>query len=314
MAFIGDQGVNPSAVAVLQLIHDEGADMVLHQGDLGYTINAVAWDQQIDATLGADFPYFGSIGNHDCLDSLPGCSGPGNWPDYQALLQARLDRIPGASCTGELGVNAACTYMGMFFILSGVGTAGTDHETFITDALNADDSLWRICAWHKNHNLMQVGSKTSEVSLTIYDACRAGGAIIATAHEHSYSRTHLMSSFANQTILSTSSEINIDFGQTIAFVSGIAGQSIRAENPTRAADPWWARIYTATQGAEPGALFCSFNDQSVPTRAHCYFKDIGGFVADEFDLVTVPEPSLSALQMCVLASMMLLFRCCRRAR
>ena len=290
VAFIGDQSVSTGAVAVLELIRDEGADMVLHQGDLGYTLNALAWDQQIDATLGANFPYFGSIGNHDCLMSLPGCSGPGNWPDYQALLQARLDRIPGASCTGDLGVNAACTYEGIFFVLSGVGTSSTGHETFIADSLGASDSDWRICSWHKVDELMQVGFYVTEVPLSTYDVCRAGGAIIATGHQHHYSRTHLMSSFSSQTILSTSSELSIGNGQTIAFVSGLGGHSVRVENPTRAADPWWASVYTSTQGAQFGALFCSFNYQSVANRAHCYFKDIGGVVADEFDLVSLFAP------------------------
>jgi hypothetical protein len=42
IAFIGDQSVSAGAVAVLELIRDEGADMVLHQGDLGYTSNALA--------------------------------------------------------------------------------------------------------------------------------------------------------------------------------------------------------------------------------------------------------------------------------
>jgi hypothetical protein len=308
VAFIGDQGIGSAAIATLELIRDEGAEMVLHQGDLGYTLNAQVWDQNIDDALGFDFPYFGTIGNHDCLDILPGCSGPGDWPDYQALLEARLDRIPGASCVGEVGINAACTYMGIFFILSGVGTSGTGHETFIMDALSADDSIWRICTWHKNHQLMQVGNKASEVPLSTYDACRAEGAIIATAHEHSYSRTHLMGSFANQTILSTSNEMHIGLGQTFAFVSGLGGRSVRAENATRAADPWWASIYTSTQGARPGALFCSFGYLGETNRAHCYFKDIGGAIADEFDVVTtlVPEPNLSILNFVVLGTVVLL--------
>jgi hypothetical protein len=177
--------------------------------------------------------------------------------------------------------------MGIFFILSGVGTLGTDHEAFVTNALSTSDSSWRICTWHKNHQLMQVGGKGTEVPMSMYDACRAGGAIIATAHEHSYSRTHLLSSFANQTILDTSAELSIGEGQTIAFVSGLGGLSVRAENATRAADPWWASIHTSTQGAQSGALFCSFNHQSVFNRAHCYFKDLGGVVADEFDLVSL---------------------------
>lgn len=148
--------------------------------------------------------------------------------------------------------------------------------------------------------------------MALYDACRAGGAIIATAHEHSYSRTHLMSSFANQTILDTSAELSIGEGQTIAFVSGLGGLSVRAENATRAADPWWASIHTSTQGAQSGALFCSFNHQSVFNRAHCYFKDLGAVVADEFDLVSlnaqtpVEVPTTSDLGLAILVVAFLL--------
>ena len=298
IAFIGDQGLGGGAALVLQLIASEGADMVLHQGDLGYSLDAAAWDQRITNALGADFPYFATVGNHDCLAAQPGCSGPGDWPDYQSLLQARLDRIPDAHCVGDLGVNASCDYKGIFFILSGVGTEGSGHETFIANALAGTDSIWRICSWHKNHTLMQAGFKGTEVPLSTYDACRAGGAIIATGHEHSYSRTHLMSSFATQTILGTGSLLQIGEGQTIAFVSGLAGFSIRPENPARAGNPWWASVYTSTQGADHGALFCSFNVLGMPDRAHCYFKDVSGVVADEFDLesIVVPEPGARALR------------------
>jgi len=202
--------------------------------------------------------------------------------------------------------------MGISFILSGVGTFGTGHETFITDALTATDSGWRICSWHKVHELMQVGFYITDVQLSTYDACRAGGAIIATGHQHQYSRTHLMSSFTNQTILSTSSEISIGEGQTIAFVSGLGGHSVREENPTRVADPWWASVYTSTQSAQFGALFCSFNYQSAANRAHCYFKDIGGVVTDEFDLMSqfaktpAGVPTLSGQELALLAAALLL--------
>ena len=36
VAFIGDQGLSANARAVLQLIKDEEADFVLHQGDFDY--------------------------------------------------------------------------------------------------------------------------------------------------------------------------------------------------------------------------------------------------------------------------------------
>jgi len=36
VAIVGDQGLGPNAIAVLNLIKDEGAQMVLHQGDFDY--------------------------------------------------------------------------------------------------------------------------------------------------------------------------------------------------------------------------------------------------------------------------------------
>ena len=307
IAFIGDQSVSTNARAVLQLIADDGADMVLHQGDLGYTSNVAAWEQQIDDILGHDFPYFASVGNHDCASGISGCSGPGVWPDYQANLLARLSRTDGATCVGEYGVNASCTYKGIRFLLSGVGTQGTGHESFIRKSLAAATETWRICSWHKNQRLMQVGGKPDEVGWTVYDECRAGGAIIATGHEHSYSRTHLMSNFENQIIESTSNTLAIGPGQSFAFVSGIAGHSIRAQSAGLAANPWWASIYTSTQGADHGALFCTFNVGRVGNRAQCYFKDIAGTMVDQFELWSLhnpppPVPSFSMAGLVLLAA------------
>ena len=45
VAFIGDQSISRAARDVLQLIQAEGADMVLHQGDLAYDSNISGWDQ-----------------------------------------------------------------------------------------------------------------------------------------------------------------------------------------------------------------------------------------------------------------------------
>ena len=46
-----------------------------------------------------------------------------------------------------------------------------------------------------------------------------------------------------------------------------------------------AAIYTARQGAKPGALFCTFNENGIENRAHCYLRDIAGNVPDEFDVI-----------------------------
>ena len=276
VAFIADQGDGSDAEAVLQMIKTR-ADMVMHQGDFDYGSDPDGWDGMITNILGLNYPYFASVGNHD----TSAWSGSGG---YQAKLQARLDRIPDASCSGELGVKSACTYKGLFFILYGVGTVSTSGTTaYITDQLAQTNATWRICSWHKNQKLMQVGGKSSSVGWGPYEACLQGGAIVATGHEHSYSRTHLMDNFETQSIASTSNTLVIEEGKSFAFVSGLGGQSIRDQELS---GDWWASIYTSTQGANDGALFCTFFANGDPNRASCYFEDVDGVVPDQFELVS----------------------------
>ena len=298
VAFLGDQGSNTNSEAVLQLIATENADMALHQGDFDYGDNPTFWNNQINAFLGPSFPYFASVGNHDVAQ----------WSGYQQKLQERLALIPGAVCTGDLGVNSSCHYQGLFFILSGVGTLGSGHETYIQNELAADDSIWSICSWHKNQNAMQVGGKNDEVGWGAYEACRQGGAIIATAHEHSYERTKTLTSTTNQVIdpaWTDPNEVRVAEGSTFAFVSGLGGQSIRDQlRCTPTSYPYgcvdeWASIYTSSQGAQPGALFCEFNVNGQADKATCYFKNISGQTIDSFNItsfmgVDIPqEPPIS---------------------
>ena len=96
IAFIGDQSLGPNAVAVLNLIKSEGAQAVLHSGDLDYTDDPSTWEAQINSVLGPDFPYFVTIGNHDEL----AWRGPNG---YQQLLVNRFNRL-GITWNGDLGV------------------------------------------------------------------------------------------------------------------------------------------------------------------------------------------------------------------
>src|ERR1044072_322945 len=161
VAFIGAQGNNANSRAVLTLIKNEGAALVMHQGDFDYGDNPTAWDNNINTVLGSNFPYFASVGNHDVTQ----------WAGYQQKLQERLARIPGATCTGDLGTKAACHYQGLFFLLLGPGTIGTAHDTFARDQLAADNSVWSICSWHKNQQKMQIGGKTDETGWPVYEEC-----------------------------------------------------------------------------------------------------------------------------------------------
>lgn len=298
VAFIGDQGLGPRARAVLNLIKTEGAQAVLHQGDFDYQDNPAAWEAQINDILGPDFPYFASIGNHD-ENAWHGENG------YQQVLINRLTRI-GVTWEGDLAVKSSLRYKGLFFILVGPDVKGTGHDIYIKEKLAADSSIWSICSWHKNMQAMQVGSKSDEAGWGVYEEARKGGAIIATGHEHSYSRSHLLSDCINQIVASTSDTLvltkddsgtaNLDEGRSFVFVSGLGGNSVRDQQRCLPATPpygckgEWAAIYTSTQKASDGALFGTFNVNGVPNLATFYFKDVKGVVADSFAVISNVEP------------------------
>ncbi len=279
VAFIGDQGIGWGARRVLELIKDEGAHAVLHQGDFDYKDNPAAWDGMISQILGPGFPYFASVGNHD----KPRFRGPDG---YQEMLERRLRLISGARCKGDLGVMSACTYRNLFFVLSGIGTIPRRpdeprHIAFIRQQLAESGSEWKICSWHKNQRTMQVGDKQDEVGWAAYRACREAGAIIVTGHEHSYSRTHLMHDFENKVVASASPILRIAPGHSFVVVSGLGGGDIRRQ---RHGGPWWAAVYAKDHGAAHGALFCEFSGNSKGL-ARCYFKDIAGRIIDRFMII-----------------------------
>ena len=294
VAFIGDQGLGPDAEAVLRLIQSEGAQAVVHSGDFDYADDPAAWEAQIDAVLGPDFPYFASIGNHDVREYFAAGG-------YQDRLEARMERL-GIAWKGELGVRSSFSYQGIFIVLTAPGVffpgdlTGT-YRNFIRQELALDTSTWRVTSWHKNMREMQVGGKVSETGWGVYEAARRGGAIIATGHEHSYSRTHLLTSARQQTVASTDNTLVLsrdnpatpaDEGRSFVFVSGLGGQSIRNQErclpttPPYGCNGEWASIYTSDQLANYGALFAMFNYEGDPSLARFYFRDIDGFVPDEF--------------------------------
>jgi predicted phosphodiesterase len=279
IAFIADQGLGPDAREVLRLIREEGAEVVLHQGDFDYRDDPAAWEAQINDMLGADFPYLASIGNHD------GARWYGD-DGYQRLLEDRLDRI-GISWKGELGVKASLHYRGIFVVQVAPGIIGSGHAAYIREQLATDRSLWSICSWHKNMGDMQVGGKSDETGWGVYEEAVRGGAIIATGHEHSYSRTHLLRFAPRKTIVNTSDDLVIRKGESFAFVSGLGGASIRDQDRS---GTWWASVYTSDQGANPGALFGTFLVDGLSNRAEFYFKDIDGNVVDRFTVFSEVEP------------------------
>jgi hypothetical protein len=228
----------------------------------------------------------------------------------------------GIPWTGDLGVQSALHFQGIFVLLTAPDIYGAGdgfHDLYIRDQLAADESIWSISSWHRNMTAMQVGGKSDDTGWGVYEESRRGGAIIATAHEHSYSRTHLLSSIQDQTVAGVGDPLVLtaddpataeDEGRSFVFVSGLGGKSIRNQDLD---GPWWASIYTSDQDADYGALFGVFHYQGDPRLAYFYFKDISGTIADEFfveSAVALPEPSGVAM----LASGIAMLRALRRRR
>jgi len=282
VAFIGGQGKGENGRAVLHLIKTEGAQAVIHQGDLDYDHNPPNWDKMISDSLGVNFPYFVSAGDAD-VNPWEGPTG------YQAMVENRLRRT-GITWNGDLGVNSSLNYNGLFIILSGVDVFGAGHSTYIRDQLAGDNSIWRICSWHKNMRLMQVAGKKDETGWGVYEESRLGGAIIATGHSHTYSRSHLLSSMQNQTVASTANELHIEKGKTFVFVHEIGGHGTSSQELS---GNWWASIYTRTQGAKYGALFGVFHVDGQPNKARFYMKNIAGQTIDTFTVISHVNENVS---------------------
>ncbi len=187
----------------------------------------------------------------------------------------------------------AIEYQGLKMVFVGENGNNTEFAQFISDQLADDPHIWKICGWHKNQTAMQVGSKADEMSWSPYENCLRLGAIIATAHEHTYHRTRTLMHAATQSVDPTCSEPNavcVGPGRTFVFVSGLGGRSIRNQDrcpPTSfpyGCNQEWANIYTSDQGAAYGALFITFNVDGDPRQARGYFKNINGEIIDQFDI------------------------------
>ncbi|KAI3649753.1 hypothetical protein MP228_005385 [Amoeboaphelidium protococcarum] len=313
IAFIGDQGLGDQQRKVLKLIRKWDADLIVHAGDFDYVDNPAAFQKQLQDVMGTRFPYLSCIGNHDLYE----------WEWYKDVLQNQLvqsgfDR----HCKGIYGVKMVCLYQNILMVFSGVATRGGKHPQFIDSVFKANrDVPWKICVFHKNQHKYQTGTKQDEVGYEVYEVCRRHGAIIATAHEHSYSRTKVMSNFVDAsavdqhhhhyhplTVITEDNEqseaedvstVTIRRGETFAFVSGLGGRSIRQCRKNIGKEHWWASYGCQQQNINHGALLCEFQTFSrkstlkdAKIQRHesldeglvgkCHFKTIDGEVYDQF--------------------------------
>ena len=249
VAIIGDQGLGPRPIAVLDLIRDAAADFLVMVGDFNYEDQPRAWANQLNR-LGSDFPWFAVVGNHDT----------NQWPEYQRLISAHQKGISGANCTGTPGLNASCLYRGVQLVMSEIGTLGkrADDEAFIKRELEKSRSPWKLCLWHKNQHDMQVGAKKDEVGWAAYQACQASGAIMVAGHEHSYARSRTLTAVGDSVhghgAVGPLNRVEVGPGRTFVAVSGLGGKTTRNFDTSHIADSWWGAYFTADRQIENGEV------------------------------------------------------------
>ena len=208
-----------------------------------------------------------------------------------------LKRI-GVEWEGDLGVMSTIRYKGLTIVMASPGITGwnlfsDNHARYIKDSLKNDNSVWKICSWHKNQHKMQTARKGNEAHWGVYEECRKAGAFITTGHSHTYSRSHLLSSVKEQRVSSKTNNLELTPGKSFVVVSGLGGGGRKQRGGSRFSaqhrkptDPWWARVYTADQKAKNGALFCEFNKGGNEREALCYFKNIKGEIIDQFTVTS----------------------------
>jgi len=293
VGYVGDSGASEHTLSVYQLMIDEGAELIVHVGDFDYCDDSTLFGTQLNATLG-NVPFLAVVGNHDLHV----------WGDYSNILETRYNAVLNSDylqCDGILFVNYWCLYRGLFIAFSSVGTKCGDgyssygwHETELKNQLEISHNFsttgyvepWVTCAWHKNQEKLQLGSKSDETGYGVYNLCSDEGAFIVTGHSHTYGRSYGLGNIEQleikdqcQTKVDGVCIYDLSVNEAIVSLVGLGGKE---ENHPFVDDnanlPHWASKYNAVSGA----LICVYNYNGLANVAYCYFKDINGAIIDEF--------------------------------
>ena len=283
---------------VIAAVRDNGADLVVHAGDLDYESSPRMWRRFVDETIrGAGMDYLAVKGNHDA-DGWDGVRWLWNGdPDgYAAQLRPTLPA--GADCRGEYGTAMVCDYRGVTLVLSDVGvdaageSANARQYEHIDRALRESSNPWKVCVWHMNMEDMQVSYKGDSVGWGAFEICRRRGAFVVNGHAHSYARTKEMARYGRKVYGHTKKELvvshpGIDRVYLSSGENGTNGVAVvgfggyKNEPQLRGGDHW-AKIYSseclsgddacerAPEARMFGALMCDFSDARPGAEAECW--------------------------------------------
>mmetsp|Transcript_17133 Transcript_17133/g.22407 ORF Transcript_17133/g.22407 Transcript_17133/m.22407 type:complete len:475 (+) Transcript_17133:259-1683(+) len=299
VAFIGDIGIDYMDSAFSNIV-DEGADMLIINGDLTYASDADGMEEKLNESFGSVFPVFITVGNHDT--SI--------WTDYQRVNAERYQRVIESNvdddihCSGSIGVDQVCVVKGLGFVFSGIGSGcGSNDEMNANlgphlQTFESNNVTWKHCLIHKNQRLLQTGTKEDEVGWEPYETCLEQGALMYNSHEHAYARTHQLDGFGpNEADITVAKEvpsfspelsIDIEAGSTMMILNGLGGKSIR-DGSSNTNKPWWAQLYNEDSEANPSYAvhYCKYNFAGDANKAFCYYVNSEGTVIDEYFMTRV---------------------------
>jgi hypothetical protein len=131
------------------------------------------------------------------------------------------------------------------------------NEEFLERELGAAKEPFRICAWHKTQADFQVGYKRDEVGYKPYQICQKFGALVVSGHEHSYSRTRVLTQIGvrekDHGVNGLVDELQLGPGRTAVIVTGLGGTGIRGYSSLfHDDDHWWAAYVTSDRRMRSG--------------------------------------------------------------
>ena len=284
VAFLGDQSITYDAIDVLKLVKAYSAELIIHQGDLGYSYAASDWEILVNGILGMNFPIVASMGNHDFY----------KWQNYHEIISRRNSVVKKSDlqCFGCIGVRSVCLYKGLWIYQSSVGVFNlqenikkfrtfNDTESF-EDLLQSEDQIlsdeiecakshgfpWRITSWH-SYSANDPDCGGTDVKKMFKVASRES-TMIANGHAHIYRRFYpvfdsppsesvkeeifsIMIDGKEYNFTSSESTIVLAKGKSLQVISGLGG--IRIDS--------YLNIF---DDMNYGALICKFNPPGLNYR------------------------------------------------
>jgi len=308
MLIVGDSGTEKEARQVMEL---SKFDALLHLGDFDYNCEPDKYFNKIMDSQ-RTYQFMGVLGNHEGYSECQEKSDRFKSNVYSEMVHQTKNKE--VSCVfSESKWMWSCKYNNVRVIGLSSGVNGADKNpeqlAFLKKHLSSATEDWKICCWHFYDDYYHTGKYhdsehkniVSKEGDSFYDYCKDHGAIIFSAHDHVYARTHVMSLFKKPVIdtfdKATGEEIvQIRNGASFNILNGAGGYEMYIEQGEEKDYPHWQKTYAKGSSGENankyGGLFCRFNVGGNNRKAYCEFRRINtsNKVYDKFTIYRNDNP------------------------